>query len=124
MRAGDLCLFKSIDNEEKYVLGRIIQFSYLRGNKREREYSSNYCDMTIESRNDIGTFANWFIAVYPTDTSAKEVLFRPVDMLFTSGYVTMSNYLANIEDSMLIESNNLSTVFSLPKYVLDEVLPI
>ena len=35
----------------------------------------------------------------------------------------MSNYLANIEDSMLIESNNLSTVFSVPKYVLDEVLP-
>ena len=121
--AGDLCLFKSVDNEEKYVLGRIIQFSYLRGNKREREYSSNYCDMTIESRNDIGTFANWFIAVHPTDTSAKEVLFRPVHMLFTAGYVAMSNYLANIEDSMLIESSKLFTVFSVPKHVLDEVLP-
>ena len=58
VRAGDLCLFKSLDNEEKYVLGRIIQFSYLCGNKRVREYSSNYCDMTIESHNDIGTFAN------------------------------------------------------------------
>ena len=58
VRAGDLCLFKSVDNEEKCVLDRIIQFSYLCGNKREREYSSNYCDMTIESHNDIGAFAN------------------------------------------------------------------
>ena len=39
VRAGDLCMF-SVDNEEKYVLSRITQLSYLRGNKREREYSS------------------------------------------------------------------------------------
>ena len=37
VRAGDLWLFKSVDNEEKYVLGRIIQFSYIRGNKRESQ---------------------------------------------------------------------------------------
>ena len=109
-RAGDLCLFKSIDNEEKYGQGRIIKFSYLRGNNREQEYSSNYCDMTIDSHNDIGTFTNRFIALHPTDMSAKDVLSRPVDMLFTAGYVAMSNYLVNIEDSMTIKSNNLSTV--------------
>ena len=79
--------------------------------------------MTIDNDNDIGTFANWLIAVHPTDTSTKDVVFRPVDMLFTAGYEAMSNYFANIEDCMLIESNNLSTVFSVPKYVLDAVLP-
>ena len=85
MSAGDLCLFKTVDDEEKYIIGRVIQFSYLRGSKREREYSSNYCDISKQSHNNIGTFANWYVAVHPSDTT-ENVFFKPI-MLYTAGYV-------------------------------------
>ena len=117
---------KTVDDAEKYIIGRVIQFSYLRGNKREREYSSNYCDISKQSHNNIGTFANWYIAVHPRDTTenvffkpvmlptAGYVFFKPV-MLPTAGYVAMSNYVARIDEHTLS--------FSLPQQVLDKVLP-
>ena len=114
---------ESVDDADKYLLGRIIQFSYLYGNKKQREYSSDYCDISKVSHKEIGTFINWFIAVRPSDALDTDVSFKPADTLFTAGYVSMSNYSAKIDDSMLIESENSSVAFSVPKDVLNAVLP-
>ena len=59
LSSGDLCLFKRVDSS-KCLIGRLIQFSYLTGNKRERQYNSMYVDMTKESYKGIGVLANWF----------------------------------------------------------------
>ena len=45
---------------KKLLDGRIIQFSYMTGNKRERQYPSGFVDMTKPSFTTIGVFANWF----------------------------------------------------------------
>ena len=119
--AGDLCLFKTVDDAEKYIIGRVIQFSYLRGKKREREYSSNYCDISKQSHNNIGTFSNWYIAVHPSDT-AENVFFKPI-MLYTAGYVAMSNYVERIDEHTLKGSDDSLLSFSSPQLVLDKVLP-
>ena len=60
VKSGDLCVFKRID-QKKYIVGRVIQFSYLLGNKRERQYSANYVDLSKDSYKTIGVFANWYI---------------------------------------------------------------
>ena len=55
---SDLCVFKRLD-EKKYIVGRVIQFSYLLGNKRERQYSANYVNLSKDSYKTISVFANW-----------------------------------------------------------------
>ena len=37
VKIGDLCVFRQVESE-KLLLGQIVQFSYLEGNKRERQY--------------------------------------------------------------------------------------
>ena len=59
VRMGDLCLFHRVDSE-KVLLGRVIQFSYLEGSKKQREYSGTFVDMSIDSYKNIGVFTNWF----------------------------------------------------------------
>ena len=44
VRAGDLCIFIRVDSQDKCLLGRIIQFSYLQCTKRDRQYSSDYVE--------------------------------------------------------------------------------
>ena len=58
VRSGDLCVFKRVDRKKpKYLLGRVVQFSYLSGSKRDRQYTSTYVDMTKENFKTIGAFA-------------------------------------------------------------------
>ena len=57
--SGDLCVFRRVDDDQKLLIGRIVQFSYLTGTKRQQEYSSMYVDLT-KDHSGIGAFANWF----------------------------------------------------------------
>ena len=45
------------------MVGRVIQFSYLQGNKRERQYSANYVDLskdTLRTQTFVGfNFRGW-----------------------------------------------------------------
>ena len=59
VKSGDLCVFKRL-GEKKYIVGRVIQFSYLLETKRERQYSGNYVDLSKDSYKTIGVFANWY----------------------------------------------------------------
>ena len=96
VESGDLCAFKQEDSE-KVFLGRTIQFSYLEGTKKEREYSSTYVDVSCESFKSIGVFCNWF---RPKILGAK-IIFYPLEDMFTIGYHPMVFYVSTIDPSAL-----------------------
>ena len=103
-----MCIFKRRDTE-KYLIGKIVQFSYLMGNKRERQYSSNYIDMSKDSFKSIGTFANWFMA----RSGANDfVTFQMLDSIFTIGYIPMEKFICKIDEILLNKSSDSS--FSSP----------
>ena len=93
VNSGDLCIFKRLDLN-KNLIGRVIQFSYLEGTKKQRQYSSSYVDMALESHKEIGVFANWY-GVSTFDLKSGKVYFRLTNA-FTAGYLSMANYLATI----------------------------
>ncbi len=118
VRSGDLCFFERIDSE-KILIGRVIQFSYLEGNKKDRQYSSTYVDMSLESSKNIGVFANWYQATHNSLLSSK-VSFIPVDN-FTTGYLSMENFISTIKESLLEDSETAS--FSISKDNLKKIKP-
>ena len=103
VHSGDLCgVFERID-KKKEVIGRVIQFSYLDGSKRDRQYSSNYVDLTKNNYKTIGVFANWYIGVYSDSSNADQVLpFRPLEDVFTVAYLPMEQYVGTISDDCLV----------------------
>ena len=114
--SGDLCLFKRVESS-KCLIGRLVQFSYLTGNKRERKYNSMYVGMTKESYKGIGVLANWFEGTGKTSTENAEIInIKPLYFAFAPGYVSMESYVATIDDSSLIESAEYS--FSISVSVL------
>lgn len=121
VKSGDLCIFTRVDCE-KCLLGRIIQFSYLAGNKKDRQYSSDFVDLSKESCKSIGVYANWFQGTRALENQvAGTVSFKPVDLVFTPGYLSMCNYVSSIDDSTLVENEDFS--FSVPVEILKTVLP-
>ena len=123
VRCGDLCFFSRVDCE-KCLVGRVIQFSYLTGSKKERQYSSDYVDLTKDSHKNIGVLANWFQgtrAVSGNNTSGGLITFKPIENVFTPGYLSMKHYVGSIDDSSLQENPEFS--FSIPVEVVRKVLP-
>ena len=121
VKLGDLCIFTGVDCE-KCLLGRIIQFSYLTGAKKERQYSSNFVVLSKESYKSIGVYANCFQGTRALNNQdANEVSFKPVDFVFTPGYLPMSHYVASINDSTLLYNADFS--FSIPVEILKTALP-
>ena len=64
--SGDLCIFKQIDCSECLV-GRVVQFSYLLGTKKQRQFSNGSVDLEKDSASNIGIYANWFYGVKPSE---------------------------------------------------------
>ena len=64
--SGDLCIFKRIDCSECLV-GRVVQFSYLLGTKKQRQFSNESVDLEKDSARNIGIYANWFYGVKPSE---------------------------------------------------------
>ena len=104
VRAGDLCAFRRIDDGTKFLLGRVIQFSYLNGNKRQRQYSSNFVDLTKESIENIGALCNWYTFV---SFDRVRVFFEPLRM-YTAGYIPFENYHCTVSDTALSADDNFS----------------
>ena len=80
--SGDLCIFRRIDDINKLLIGRVVQFSYLKGTKRQQEYSGIYVDLSKDFKS-IGAFANWF--AMSDITYDNKVEFRPLVDVFTQG---------------------------------------
>lgn len=122
VKSGVLCIFTRVDCEE-CLLGRIIQFSYLAGSKKERQYSSDFVDLPKESYKSIGVYANWFQGTRALDNQvASTVSFKPVDLVFTPGYLSVGNYVASIDDSTLVQNADFS--FSVPLEILKTALTV
>ena len=115
--SGDLCVFRRIDTD-KILIGRIVQFLYLEGNKRQQEYSGMYVDLTKDSYKSIGAFANLFSLV---ECDNPELLtFTPLKDVFTAGYISMKKYVCTIPDANLMTTESAS--FALPSNMLVEDL--
>ena len=99
VKCGDLCIFKCVDDSMKCLLGRIVQFSCMQGNKKERQYSSDYVDLTKDSHRSIGVFANWFNGINVNITDI--VSFIPLNLVFTPGYLSLQNYVSTIDDFII-----------------------
>ena len=99
---GDLCIFKRIDCD-KVLIGRVVQFSYIKGNKKARAYSSSYVDMNKLSYKTIGVFANWYAMVETINN--ENILFQAVDDAFTAGYLSMENYLCTLTGDIMTLKN-------------------
>ena len=91
--SGELCVFKRIDCPN-YLLGRIVQFSYLQGKKRQRQFSGQTVELQKESCKNIGVFANWYSAVHPG--MRDKVEFKRIESQFTCGYITVKNHICTI----------------------------
>ena len=98
IKVGDFRIFKRIDNE-KLLTNKIVQFSYLDGNKRDRQYSSNFVDISKDSYKHIGAFADWHVIC--GDSKDGLVFLEEDSGIFTAGYVPMEQYYCKIESSML-----------------------
>ena len=120
VNCGDLCIFKRVDDSSKCLAGRIIQFSYLAGNKRERQYSSEFVDMRKPSFKTIGVFANWFQG-FKYAEGEDMVKFKPLEFFFKPGYLSMDTYMCTINDTFL--EFNADCSFSISSSLLTDVLP-
>ena len=43
--SGDLCVFRQVNAQNKILLGRMVQLSYLEGTKRQQEYLGMFVDL-------------------------------------------------------------------------------
>ena len=117
------CFFSRVDCE-KCLVGRVVQCSYLTGSKKQRQYSSDYVDLTKDSCKNIGVLTNWFQgtqAVSGSKASGGLVPFKPIENVFTPGYLPMKHYVGSIDESSLRE--NLEFSFSISVQVIQKALP-
>ena len=106
VHSGDLCVFERIDST-KHLVGQMVQFSYLEGTKKSREYSSLFVDTTKESINSIGVLANYYIGVSKLSTDSI-VSFKPLVGPYSIGYLPMSYYRYTIDANSLSECDGCS----------------
>ena len=108
VNSGELCVFKRI-NSVKHLLGRVVQFSYLEGSKKSRQYSGSYVDTTKESVTSIGVLANYYHGV--SDMSSESyVAFKPLIGMYSIGYLPMNHYMYTIDESSIRDHDNCSFV--------------
>ena len=107
LRCGELVIFRTVDNPKNLMVGRIVQFSYLFGSKKQRQYSSSYVDLQRDSKTNIGVLCNW----YQSKCYQDRLHFQLSD-LYTIGYVSMENYSCTVPDSILIPSTDEGYLFS------------
>ena len=109
----------------KCLIGRVVQFSYLTGNKRQRQFSNNYVDLSKDSVKNIGVFANWFSAVSQSDEERLEekdfISFKSVQLEFACGYLAADSYMTTIDETVIMDAANFS--FSIPCSTLQKYLP-
>ena len=117
VRVGDMCVFQRVESSN-LLLGRAVCFSYLEGNKRQRQYSSQYVDLTKASYTKIGVFANWFSFEHVSQAVA---VFMPLDFAYKAGYLSMEHYQLTINDSHL--QNVKGGSFAISTDILNGILP-
>ena len=118
LKCGDLGLFRTVDDSRYTIIGRVVQFSYLRGTKKQREYSSNYVDLRLESKNDIGALCNW----YECKRDHDKLSFKTSN-IYTIGYVSLENYDLPISDTILTTNVDEGYLFGIQIQDIQRVVP-
>ena len=78
--------------------------------------------MTKTSCKTVGSSSNWFQGTKLENVGRENsVDVKPLDLVFTPGYLSMENYICTVDDSLLILSNTHS--FSIPVQALEKLLP-
>ena len=95
-KVGDFAIFKRFDND-KFLIGKIVQFSYLDGKKRDRQYSSNFVDVSKDSYKSIGVFADWYVI---SGEEKDGTIFLEETDIFTTGYLSMEQYYCKFESGL------------------------
>ena len=74
---------------------------------------------------NIGVFANWFSAVPQSNEEDLEekdfISFKSVEFEFTCGYLAADNYIATIDNTVVMDIPN--SALSIPCSVLQKILP-
>ena len=74
----------------------------MEGNTKERQYSSNYVDLSKKSYENVGVVTNWYQGTRISEERSKSIMdFKPLGQLFTPGYLSLAYYCATIDDSVL-----------------------
>ena len=120
---GDLCIFRRVDCDKKVLLGRVVKFSYLKGTKKQREYSSSYVDTSKDSFKTIGVFANYFARYEIMNNENDKIHFRPLDLVFTAGYLSMEHFVTTIDETSVHASDQDGASFAIPASNMAEHIP-
>ena len=95
-------------------MSRVVQFPYVSETKRKGNFQTEV-KIWKKTADNIGVYANWFYGVKPSEskdeTNEKRVIaFRPEELQFTCGLLSVKNYVATIHPSAVRDSVN-SVVF-------------
>ena len=116
---------------EKVLVGRVVQFSYMEGNKKQREYSATYVDMATyrmkkatndKTFRDIGVYANYFARAEESNHNT-DIDFQALDLIFKAGYLSMDHYVSTINEKSVSPSDRADATFSLPVSVVEKLIP-
>ena len=116
IKSGDLCIFKREGMANEHLIGRIVQFSYLSGSKRDRQFSGDFIDLSKDISN-IGIFCNWYCIANYDDP--KIIAFKST-YDFTQGYLPSSNYVFLIDEKMITYAEDFA--FGIPIDYLEKNL--
>ena len=85
---------------------------YLTGNKRQRQFSNNFVDLSKDSVKNIVGFANWFSVVSQSDNERFEetdfISFKSTEVEVTYGYIAADCYIATINETVVLDAPNFS----------------
>ena len=103
LKTCDLCLFWRVEDLSKFAVGRVLQFSYMHGSKKGREFSSDYVDFDTSKTelSEMGAFCNWYIGEEVGDFIGFKLTHD-----YTQGYLSLDNYFMKIPENECARSEN------------------
>ena len=106
IKTCDLCIFNRVDDQSKFAIGRVLQFSYMRGSKKEREFSADYVDFDVDSdMSHIGAFCNWYVG----KEKGSELGFL-LSYNYAQGYLSLDNYVMKITENQVVMSEEYAFI--------------
>ena len=106
IKTCDLCVFKRVDEQSKFAVGRVLQFSYMQGSKKEREFSGDYVDFDVDAEMSyIGAFCNWYVG----EEKDSEIGFV-LTYNYAQGYLSLDNYVMKIPENQVAMSENYAFI--------------
>ena len=109
IKTCDLCMFRKVDDTSKFGIGRVLQFSYMHGSKKGRQFSSDYVDFDAGKINlsDIGAFCNWYVGKEDGEFIGFTLTYE-----YTQGYISLGNYFMKIPENQCKRSEEYGFIIT------------